>query len=80
MCPKYLVMCSKKCGVSPPERGQLEGHLRECPLAMVKCELKELGCASGEVVQRKDVDTRMEQAAQKHMKLMTGHYLRSQRI
>ncbi len=47
---------------SPIERGQLEEHLRECPLAMVECELKELGCEN--VVQRKDADKHMEQAAQ----------------
>ena len=55
--------------MAPLERGQLEGHLRECPLAMVECELKELGCE--EVVQRKDADKHMEQAAQKHLRLST---------
>ena len=77
VCPKYPVECPNECGVAPPERGQLEGHLRECPLAMVECELKELGCE--EVVQRKDVDKHMEQAAQKHLRLMASHYLKSQR-
>ena len=77
VCPKYPVECPNECGVAPPERGQLEGHLRECPLAMVECELKELGCE--EVVQRKDADKHMDHAAQKHMRLMASHYLKSQR-
>ncbi len=77
VCPKYPVECPNECGVAPLERGQLEGHLRECPLAMVECELKELGCE--ELVQRKDADKHMEQAAQKHTKLMASHYLKSQR-
>ncbi len=77
VCPKYPVECPNKCGVAPPERRQLEGHLRECPRAMAECELKELGCE--EVVQRKDSDKHMEQAAQKHMRLMASHYLKSQR-
>ncbi len=72
VCPKYPVACPNECGVAPPERGQLEGHLRECPLAMVECELKELGCE--EVVQRKDADKHMEETTEKHMKLMTLHY------
>ncbi len=77
VCPKYPVECPNECGVAPIERGQLEGHLRECPLAMVECELKELGCE--EVVQRKDADKHMEQAAQTHLRLMASHYLKSQR-
>ena len=77
VCPKYPVECPNECGVAPLERGQLEGHLRECPLAMVECELKELGCE--EVVQRKDADKHMDHAAQKHMRLMASHYLKSQR-
>ncbi len=77
VCPKYPVACPNECGVAPLERGQLEGHLRECPLAMVECELKELGCE--EVVQRKDVDKHMEQAAQKHLKLSTNYFITNQR-
>ncbi len=77
VCPEYPVECPNECGVAPLARGQLEGHLRECPLAMVECELKELGCE--EVVQRKDVDKHMEQAAQKHLRIMASHYLKSQR-
>ena len=77
VCPKCPVNCPNECGVAPPERGQLEGHLRECPLAMVECELKELGCE--EVVQRNDADKHMKQAAQTHLRLMASHYLKSQR-
>ncbi len=77
VCPKYPVECPNECGVTPLERGQLEEHLRECPLAMVECELKELGCE--EVVQRKDAYKHMEQAAQKHIKLMASHYLKNQK-
>ncbi len=44
---------------------------------MVECELKELGCE--ELVQRKDADKHMEQAAQKHTKLMASHYLKNQK-
>ncbi|XP_064384099.1 TNF receptor-associated factor 4-like [Halichondria panicea] len=70
VCPKYLVECPNECGVAPPDRCQLDGHLRECPLAMVECELKELGCE--DVVQQKDADKHMEQAAQKHLRLSTS--------
>ena len=77
VCPKYPVECPNECGVAPLERGQLEEHLRECPLAMVECELKELGCE--ELVQRKDADKHMEQAAPTHLRLMASHYLKSQR-
>ncbi|XP_064385533.1 TNF receptor-associated factor 4-like [Halichondria panicea] len=77
VCSKYPVACPNECGVAPPERGQLEGHLRECPLIMVECELKELGCE--EVVQRKDADKHMEQAAQKHLRLSTSYFINNQK-
>ena len=44
VCPKYPVSCLNKCGVSPLKRDQLEDHLRECPLQLVECELREIGC------------------------------------
>ena len=77
VCSKYPVECPNECGVAPPERGQLEGHLRECPLVMVECELKELGCEK--VVQRKDADKHMEQAAQKHLRLSTSYFIKNQK-
>ncbi len=77
VCPKYPVDCPNECGVAPLERDQLEEHLRQCPLAMVKCELKELGCE--ELVQRKDADKHMEQAAQKHLRLSTSYFIKNQR-
>ncbi|XP_064385532.1 TNF receptor-associated factor 5-like [Halichondria panicea] len=77
VCSKYLVECPNECRVALLERGQLERHLRECPLAMVECELKELGCE--EVVQRKDADKHMEQAAQKHLRLSTSYFIKNQK-
>ncbi len=77
VCPKHPVECPNECGVAPLERRQLEGHLRECPLVMVECELKELGCE--EVVQRKDANKHMEQAAQKHLRLSTSYFIKNQR-
>ncbi|XP_064385541.1 TNF receptor-associated factor 4-like [Halichondria panicea] len=77
VCSKYPVACPNECRVAPLERGKLEGHLRECPLAMVECELKVLGCE--EVVQRKDADKHMEQAAQKHLRLSTSYFIKNQK-
>ncbi len=44
VCPKYPVTCPNKCREGPVEREQLKQHLEECYLAMVECELKEVGC------------------------------------
>ncbi len=76
VCRKYPVECPNECGVAPLERGQLEEHLRECPLAMIECELMELGCE--ELVQRKDTEKHM-QAAQKHLRLSTSYFIKNQR-
>ncbi len=77
VCPKYPLICPNKCG-GPVEREQLEQHLKECPLAMVECELREVGCE--EMVQRKDMDRHMEEAAQKHLKLSTSYFLKNKKI
>ena len=76
VCPKYPVSCLNECGVSPLERDQLEDHLRECPLQLVECELREMGCE--EMVKRKDLVRHMEEGTQKHLTLMASKYLKTQ--
>ena len=76
VCPKYPVPCPNECGVSPLERDQLEDHLRECPLQLVECELREMGCE--EMVKRKDLARHMEEGAQKHLTVMASKYLKTQ--
>ena len=74
VCPKYPVLCPNQCGVSPLERDQLEDHLRECPLQLVECELREMGCE--EMVKQKDLVRHMEEGTQKHLTLMASKYLK----
>ena len=62
--------------MSPLERDQLEDHLRECPLQLVECELREMGCK--EMVKRKDLVRHMEEGTQKHLTLMASKYLKTQ--
>ena len=76
VCPKYPVPCPNECGVSPLERDQLKDHLRECPLQLVECELREMGCK--EMVKRKDLARHMEEGAQKHLTAMASKYLKTQ--
>ena len=76
VCPKYPVTCPNQCGVSPLERDQLEDHLRECPLQLVECELKIMGCE--EMVKWKDLVRHMEEETQKHLTLMASKYLKTQ--
>ncbi len=77
VCPKYPVTCPNECEVSSLQRDQLEQHLGECPLAMVECELGEVGCE--EKLQRKDLDKHMEEAAKKHLTLSTSYFMKNQR-
>ncbi len=71
VCLKYPVICPNECEVSSLLRDQLEEHLTECPLAMVDCELREVGCK--EKLQRKDLDRHMEEAIRKHLTLSTSY-------
>ena len=77
VCPKYPVSCPNKCEVSSLQRDQLEEHLTECLLAMVECDLREVGCE--EKLQRKDLDRHMEEAARKHLRLSTSYFMKNQR-
>ena len=76
VCPKYPVTCLNQCGVSPLERDQLEDHLRECPLQLVECELREIRCE--EMVKREDLVRHMDEGTQKHLTLMASKYLKTQ--
>ena len=78
VCPWYPEPCPNQCGVSLLERDKLEDHLRECPLQLVECELKEMGCE--EMVKREDLATHMEERTQKHLILMSSKYLQSVRV
>ncbi len=75
VCPKRPVTCPNECGVTSLETSQLEQHMRECSLAMVECELSEVGCE--EKVKRKDLDRHMEEAARRHIQLMNIYCIRT---
>ena len=74
VCTKYPVPCPNKCQTASLERGQLQQHIRECPLQEIDCELKELGC--NVKVPRKDIPNHME-SIQSHFRLMTTHALKT---
>ena len=75
VCTKYPVPCPNKCQTDSLERGQLQQHIRECPLQEIDCELKELGC--NVKVPRKDIPKHMEESTQSHFRLMTTHALKT---
>ena len=74
VCTKYPVPCPNKCQTDSLERGQLQQHIRECPLREIDCELKELGC--NVKIPRKDISKHME-SIQSHFRLMTTHALKT---
>ena len=76
-CTKYPVQCPNKCTTDSLERGQLQQHIRECPLQTIDCELKELGCTVK--VPRKDISRHMEESTQSHFRLVTTHALKMSR-
>ena len=75
VCTKYPVPCPNKCQTDSLERGQLQQHIRECPLQEIDCELKELGC--NVKIPRKDIPKHMEESSQSHFRLMTAHALKT---
>ena len=73
-CSKFPEPCPNGCGVGSVERCHLEQHLRECPLELVGCEMKEFGCSA--VVPRRDLPTHMRESELHHLTAMAVLNLR----
>ena len=63
-CPDYPLTCKNKCRSGEIRRGDMEQHLKECPLEMVQCERWEEGCK--EMVQRRDMSAHMKAFKKQH--------------
>ena len=43
-CPKLLLPCANKCDVGSIPREDMEAHKKECPLKMIQCQYRNVGC------------------------------------
>ena len=68
-CNKYPVPCPNVCEIGTVERGNLEEHVSECPLQVVKCEFAHAGCS--EKITRRDLPKHMELNMHKHLLLVS---------
>ena len=64
-CTKYPEPCPNRCDIGTVPRCDMEKHLNECPLQLVKCEFAQAGCQ--ERIPRQDMPRHMEEGAQRHL-------------
>lgn len=68
-CEKYPEPCPNSCEVGTVERCNLKNHLLECPLRVVECEFREVGCSVR--VPHRDLGKHMEESGQQHLMAMS---------
>ena len=73
VCSYYPLACQNRCGVTF-ERGDLEDHMKMCPLEEVQCVFSSEGCQAKFI--RDNEDDHMDQNTQKHIALMPAATLR----
>lgn len=74
-CTKYPVPCPNGCQDASLVKGQLKKHISECPLEVLECEFKELGCS--EKVLRKDLVKHMEDSVGSHLVFVSKQSLQT---
>ena len=71
VCTRFPVPCPNSCQRERIERGQLDSHLKQCPLQVVDCEFKPHGCCTR--VMRKDMQKHLDDNIQQHLLLSNRH-------
>jgi len=68
-CTKYPEPCPNQCEIGTVPRCDMEEHLTQCPLQLVKCEFAQAGCHVR--VPRRDLARHMEEWGQRHLLSMS---------
>ena len=74
-CKKYPVPCPNGCRDVSLVKGQLKKHISECPIEVLECDFKELGC--NEKIPRKDLVKHMEDNMRSHLTLVSKQSLQT---
>ncbi|XP_065920304.1 TNF receptor-associated factor 4-like [Dysidea avara] len=64
-CPKVPIPCPNKCEVGSVLRGDVEEHMKMCPLELIQCEYHVVGCE--ERIVRKDQTKHNKEKIEEHL-------------
>ena len=64
-CTKYPEPCPNQCDIGTVPCCDMEKHLAECPLQLVKCEFAQAGCQKK--IPRQNLSRHMEEGVQRHL-------------
>ncbi|XP_065904789.1 TNF receptor-associated factor 4-like [Dysidea avara] len=65
LCPGILLPCPNKCDIGTIKRGDMEEHLKICPLESIHCEYHEVGCT--DVITRANQVKHNKEEMEKHL-------------
>ena len=65
-CPNLPLPCPNKCEVGSVSREDMEAHKKECPLEMIQCEYRNVGCEV--TMARKDQEKHEDEKLKEHLK------------
>jgi len=68
-CPKLPLPCPNKCEVGSVPREDMEAHRKDCPLEIVKCEYRSVGCK--EKMLRQNIERHKQDCMREHLALTT---------
>jgi len=75
-CPKAPLACPNNCEIDAVTREEMLAHLEECPLQLVPCEYKHVGCKVK--VQRKNMSFHCENYTTQHLQLVTENVVNTE--
>ena len=67
LCPKFPLVCPNKCEAKGIFREDMETHKMECPLEVVQCGYRNVGCKA--VMGRKDLKKHNQEEMEEHLSL-----------
>lgn len=73
VCPRYPVPCPNGCNAKGIQRASVQRHLTRCPLSMVECEYKQVGCTAK--INKHSVASHLSKKMPQHLKLAYSAYV-----
>lgn len=73
VCPRYPVPCPNGCSAKGIQRASVRRHLTKCPLSVVECEYKDVGCTAK--INKQGMASHCSKKMPQHLKMAYSAYV-----